>query len=199
MARASWQHEELPVEKGFGQGLQTPWVGMRGRRAAAIIAGKLPPNYKSRPCKEAAFKARDCERRSQCWSYHSDADRLVEVRLKSLLCPVLKVRLPARPPVAGRTHCGSSACQAVPPGWPNHSSARPPGRGPDQEHALHRLGGAAKSLTNVKETSSCRGGVMRLSGLPLLSPSRHLGPEMGRRSCSGMAAVVTGHAMARPE
>ncbi|KAK9832519.1 hypothetical protein WJX81_004663 [Elliptochloris bilobata] len=60
------------------------------RRAAAIIAGKLPPNYKSRPCKEAAFKARDCERRSQCWSYHGEGDRLVEVRLKSKLCPVLK-------------------------------------------------------------------------------------------------------------
>ena len=80
------------LREGLDAGFLSPGACARCRRAAAIIAGKLPPNYKSRPCKEAEHKLRECERRSQCWSYHSEEDRLGEVRLKSMLCPVLKVR-----------------------------------------------------------------------------------------------------------
>ena len=67
-------------------------VTFNRRRAAAIIAGKLPPNYKSRPCKAMADKARECERRSHCWSFHSNGDRLPEVKLRHVLCPILLVR-----------------------------------------------------------------------------------------------------------
>ena len=91
VTHACLQRKQLPAEKGLSQGFKALGPA-RGRRAAAIIAGKLPPNYKSRPCKEAEHKLRDCERRAQCWSYHSEEDRLGEVRLKSMLCPVLKVR-----------------------------------------------------------------------------------------------------------